>query len=62
MFEKLSFEKSSLKSWQKDRSDPEVIADQENWRKVCREPEDLSVEKYREYKKKIWKQLKTLTH
>jgi len=34
-------------------SDPEVIADQESWRKYCKENSDLApiIEKYREYKK-----------
>ena len=33
-------------------SDPEVIADQETWRKLCKEHSDMApiVEKYREYK------------
>ena len=37
---------------EKKISDPEVIADQETWRKLCKEHSDMApiVEKYREYK------------
>lgn len=52
MFEKLSFIEEQFEELAKKISDPEVIADQETWRKLCKEHSDLSpiVEKYREYK------------
>jgi len=53
MFEKLSFIEQQFDKLAEKISDPEVIADQETWRKLCKEHSDMSpiVEKYREYKK-----------
>ena len=55
MFEKLSFLEEQFEELAKKISDPEVIADQETWRKLCKEHSDLTpiVEKYREYKKNM---------
>ena len=52
MFEKLSFIAEHYELLAKKISDPEVIADQETWRKLCKEHSDMApiVEKYREYK------------
>ena len=52
MFEKLSFIEEQYELLAKKISDPEVIADQETWRKLCQEHSDMAplVEKYREYK------------
>ncbi len=52
MFEKLSFIEQQYEDLAQKISDPEVIADQETWRKLCKEHSDMSpiVEKYREYK------------
>ena len=52
MFEKLSFIENQFEELAKKISDPDVIADQETWRKLCKEHSDLTpiVEKYREYK------------
>lgn len=52
MFEKLSFLEEQFEELAKKISDPDVIADQETWRKLCKEHSDLTpiVEKYREYK------------
>ena len=52
MFDKLSFIESRYEELSKKVSDPEVIADQEAWRKYCKEQSDITpiVEKYREYK------------
>lgn len=52
MFEKLSFIEEQYEHLAKKISDPEVIADQETWRKLCKEHSDMApiVEKYREYK------------
>lgn len=52
MFEKLSFIEEQFENLAQRISDPEVIADQETWRKLCKEHSDLSpiVDKYREYK------------
>ena len=52
MFEKLSFIEGQYELLAKKISDPEVIADQETWRKLCKEHSDMApiVEKYREYK------------
>ncbi len=52
MFDKLSFIESRYEELSKKVSDPEVIADQETWRKLCKEQSDITpiVEKYREYK------------
>ena len=51
MFEKLSFIEQQYEELAARISDPEVIADQETWRKLCKEHSDLTpiVEKYREY-------------
>lgn len=52
MFEKLSFIENQFEELAKKISDPDVIADQDTWRKLCKEHSDLTpiVEKYREYK------------
>ncbi len=52
MFEKLSFIEQQFETLAQRISDPEVIADQETWRKLCKEHSDLTpiVDKYREYK------------
>lgn len=52
MFEKLSFIEEQYELLAKKISDPEVIADQETWRKLCKEHSDMApiVDKYREYK------------
>ncbi len=52
MFEKLSFIEQRFSELETKISDPEVIADQELWRKLCKEHSDIKpiVEKYREYK------------
>ncbi len=52
MFEKLSFIEGRFEELEKKISDPEVIADQALWRKLCKEHSDIApiVEKYREYK------------
>ena len=53
MFEKLSFIEERYRELTEQVSDPEVIADQEKFRKLCKEQSDMLpiVEKYREYKK-----------
>ena len=52
MFDKLSFIEDRFKELETKISDPEIIADQEQWRKFCKEHSDISpiVAKYREYK------------
>ena len=52
MFDKLSFIESRYEELSEKVSDPDVIADQETWRKLCKEQSDITpiVEKYREYK------------
>lgn len=52
MFEKLSFIENQYEELAARISDPEVITDQETWRKLCKEHSDLTpiVEKYKEYK------------
>ena len=52
MFEKLSFIEKQYEELASKISDPEVIADRETWRKLCKEHSDMTpiVEKYREYK------------
>ena len=52
MFEKLSFIEKQYEELAARISDPEVIADQEVWRKLCKEHSDMTpiVEKYKEYK------------
>ncbi|MBE7021932.1 MAG: peptide chain release factor 1 [Ruminococcaceae bacterium] len=53
MFEKLSFIEERFTQLAEKISDPDVIADQETWRKLCKEHSDITpiVEKYRAYKK-----------
>ena len=53
MFENLQELENKYQELTKSISDPEVIADQESWRKMIKEQSDLEpiVEKYREYKK-----------
>ncbi len=53
MFEKLSFIEERFTDLAEKISDPAVIADQETWRKLCKEHADITpiVEKYRAYKK-----------
>ena len=53
MFEKLSFIEEQFEALAQKISDPEVMADMDNWRKLCKEHSDMApiVEKYREYKK-----------
>ncbi len=53
MFDKLEGLEERAKVLEQKISDPEVIADQETWRKLCKENADLApiVEKYKEYKK-----------
>lgn len=55
MLNKLSFIETRYEEMSKQISDPQVIADQERWRKLCKEHSDISpiVEKYREYKKAV---------
>ena len=52
MFEKLSFIEQQYEDLAHKISDPEVIADQDLFRKLCKEHSDMTpiVEKYREYK------------
>ncbi len=52
MFDKLSFIEKQFEELAEKISDPAVIADQETWRKLCKEHSDLTpiVDKYREYK------------
>ncbi len=52
MFDKLSFIEDRFRELEDKISDPEIIADQEQWRKFCKEHSDISpiVAKYREYK------------
>lgn len=52
MFEKLSFIEGRFEELEKKIADPEVIADQNLWRKLCKEHSDITpiVEKYKEYK------------
>lgn len=53
MFDKLEGLEEKFQQLSDKISDPEVIADQETWRKLCKEHSDLSpiIDKYREYKK-----------
>jgi len=53
MFDKLDFIEEKYENLSKSISDPEIIANQELWRKYCKEHADLTpiVNKYREYKK-----------
>ena len=52
MFSKLAFIEEKYEQLSAQISDPEVIADQNRWRKLCKENSDITpiVEKYREYK------------
>lgn len=52
MFDKLSFLEGRYEELGKKVSDPNIIADQDLWRKLCKEHSDIApiVEKYREYK------------
>ena len=52
MFDKLSFIEDRFAELEHKISDPDVIGDQELWRKLCKEHSDITpiVEKYREYK------------
>ena len=52
MFDKLEGLEERAKTLEEKISDPEVIKDQETWRKLCKENSDLTpiIEKYREYK------------
>lgn len=52
MFEKLSFIEERYEELSKKISDPEIIADQSQFAKLCKEQSDIApiVEKYREYK------------
>ena len=53
MFDKLESLEEKFKILSEKISDPDVILDQENWRKYMKEHSDLTpiIEKYREYKK-----------
>ena len=52
MFDKLSFIEERFAELEKKIADPEIISNQELWRKLCKEHSDISpiVEKYKEYK------------
>lgn len=52
MFDKLSFIEERFTELENKISDPNVISDQELWRKLCKEHSDITpiVNKYREYK------------
>ena len=52
MFSKLDFIEERYEELSQKISDPEIIADQNRWRKLCKENSDITpiVEKYREYK------------
>lgn len=53
MFDKLDFLEDKYNKLNETIADPEVIADQERWRKLMKEQSDLTpiVEKYKQYKK-----------
>lgn len=53
MFNKLAFTEQRYEELSQKISDPEIIADQDRWRKLCKENAEITpiVEKYREYKK-----------
>lgn len=53
MFDKLETLEERFEVLSVKISDPEVIADQDTWRKLCKDHSDLSpiIDKYREYKK-----------
>ncbi len=52
MYDKLSFIEKRYEELSEQISDPEIIADQDTWRKLCKEHSDITpiVQKYREYK------------
>jgi len=52
MLDKLAFIEERYEELSQKISDPEVIADQNKWRKLCKESSDITpiVEKFREYK------------
>ena len=52
MFDKLSFIEDRFNELESKISDPAIIADQDLWRKLCKEHSDISpiVEKFKEYK------------
>ncbi|MBE7030519.1 MAG: peptide chain release factor 1 [Ruminococcaceae bacterium] len=52
MFDKLSFIEERFADLEQKISNPDIIADQETWRKLCKERSDLEpiVAKYKEYK------------
>ncbi|MBQ3022375.1 MAG: peptide chain release factor 1 [Clostridia bacterium] len=52
MFNKLAFIEERYEELSQKISDPEIIADQNRWRKLCKENSDITpiVERYREYK------------
>ena len=52
MFDKLSFIEDRFNDLESKISDPDIIANQEQWRKYCKEHSDITpiVNKYREYK------------
>lgn len=52
MFDKLAFIEERYEELSQKISDPQIIADQNRWRKLCKENSDITpiVEKYREYK------------
>ena len=52
MFDKLEALEEKFSTLAEKISDPEIIADQETWRKLCKEHSDLSpiIDKYKEYK------------
>ena len=54
MFSKLDFIEERYEELSQKISDPEIIADQNRWRKLCKENSDITpiVEKYREYKRR----------
>ncbi len=53
MFNKLAFIEERYEELSEKISDPEIIADQNRWRKLCKESSEITpiVEKFREYKK-----------
>ena len=52
MYDKLSFIEKRYEELSVQISDPDIIADQDTWRKLCKEHSDITpiVQKYREYK------------
>ena len=55
MFSKLAFIEERYEDLSRKISDPDVIADNANWTKLCKEHSDITpiVEKYREYKSAV---------